>query len=70
MIDPSGAWDNACADMAAGNNWRITDTKLMNIGYTFEEAAMIVAAATTAYCPALSPERQDAAVAADAGYLS
>ena len=57
--------------MAAGNNWRITDTKLMNIGYTFEEAAMIVAAATTACCPALSPHRQDAADAAvDAGYFS
>ena len=54
----------ACADMAAGNNWRITTTKLMNNGYTFDEAAMIVSAAVVAYCPALSPQRQDAADAA------
>ena len=43
-----------CADMAAGTNWRITDTKLMNIGYTFDEAAMIVATATVGDCSALS----------------
>ena len=43
-----------CADMAAGTNWRITDTKLMNIGYTFDEAAMIVATATVGDCSVLS----------------
>ncbi|MGH3960839.1 DUF732 domain-containing protein [Mycobacterium sp.] len=49
----------ACQDMAIGTNWRITITKLMNIGYTFNEAAMILAAATAAYCPSLDPRLQD-----------
>ena len=52
----------ACADMALGSNWRMT-TKLMNIGYTLDEASMILGAATVAYCPGLDPRIQDAAPA-------
>ncbi|WP_372507609.1 DUF732 domain-containing protein [Mycobacterium shimoidei] len=50
----------ACQDMAMGNNWRITVTKLMNAGYTLDEASMILAAAAVAYCPSLDPRLQDA----------
>ncbi|BCQ10553.1 hypothetical protein JMUB5695_04011 [Mycobacterium heckeshornense] len=50
----------ACQDMAMGNNWRITVTKLMNAGYTLHEASMILAAAVVAYCPSLDPRLQDA----------
>jgi hypothetical protein len=49
-----------CADMIAGNNWRITMTKLMNTGYTFADSTTIMVAAVTAYCPAYSPQNQDA----------
>ena len=66
MWDPPGARAQglaACADMALGSNWRMTVTKLMNIGYTLDEASMMLGAATVAYCPGLDPRIQDAAPA-------
>ncbi len=40
-----------CRELGSGLNWRITITRLRNVGYTLEEAAIIMSAAVQAYCP-------------------